>query len=123
MKVLLLMVFSIISSNLLAADPADGDLRRNDENKMTIWIESSSEWMTVESFWIKFSKTNGGHAWGKLKEYPEYNKVKEYDTLMIVTEKGECLMEFFHQRWRRANDVRRWNEALNNYAGCPYVFD
>jgi len=32
-------------------------------------------------------------------------------------------MEFIHERWRRANDVRRWDDAFNDYAGCPHVFD
>jgi hypothetical protein len=32
-------------------------------------------------------------------------------------------MQFFHQRWRRANDVQRWNDRFNDYAGCAHVFD
>lgn len=31
-------------------------------------------------------------------------------------------MEFFHNRWRRANDVRRWDPLFNEHGGCPDVF-
>ena len=30
---------------------------------------------------------------------------------------------FFHSRWRRANDVRRWNPQFNEVLGCSVVFD
>ncbi len=43
--------------------------------------------------------------------------------MIIEVESGPCLMEFFHTRWRRANDVRRWVAAFNEYGGCPDVFD
>jgi hypothetical protein len=32
-------------------------------------------------------------------------------------------MALFHSRWRRANDVRRWDPKFNDYAGCPEVFE
>ena len=43
--------------------------------------------------------------------------------MMVELAQGPCLMEFFHSRWRRANDVRRWDESHNEFGGCPYVFD
>ena len=36
----------------------------------------------------------------------------------VEVEQGPCLLEFFQSRWRRANDVRRWDEAMNEVAGC-----
>ena len=33
------------------------------------------------------------------------------------------LMYFFHRRWRRANDVWRWDPSFNRYSGCATVFD
>ena len=42
---------------------------------------------------------------------------------MVEVKSGLCLMEFFHTRWRRANDVRRWDDRFNEYAGCAKVFD
>ncbi|MCG8669017.1 MAG: hypothetical protein MI867_06355 [Pseudomonadales bacterium] len=77
----------------------------------------------VEAFWQDYAKTKGGLTWGKSSSYPEYEKVKEGDTLLIQLEQGPCLMEFFHSRWRRANDVRRWDPSINEYGGCPYVFE
>lgn len=77
----------------------------------------------VESFWLAYAESKGGLTWGKTSEYPEYEKVKEGDTMIVEVAQGPCLMEFFHERWRRANDVRRWDESMNEYGGCPYVFD
>ena len=67
----------------------------------------------VESFWMKYARSKGGLTWGKSASYPEYEKVKEGDTLLIQLKQGPCLMEFFHSRWRRANDVRRWDDSIN----------
>lgn len=77
----------------------------------------------VENIWMDYANSKGGITWGMSKEYPEYEKVKEGDTILIQVKQGSCLMEFFHNRWRRANDVRRWGESINAYGGCPYVFD
>ncbi|MDX1406343.1 MAG: hypothetical protein R3192_17540, partial [Woeseiaceae bacterium] len=65
----------------------------------------------------------GGLTWGRRTDYPPYDQVDELDTMIIELESGPCLMEFFHTRWRRANDVRRWDAAFNEYGGCPNVFD
>ena len=91
-------------------------------------VESTNivEWQSgadVETFWLDYANSRGGLTWGKSSEYPEYEKVKEGDTFIVEVAQGPCLMEFFHERWRRANDVRRWDESMNEYGGCPYVFD
>lgn len=101
----------------------DGEMRGVGTTDAQIWSGNSRSWLSVEAFWLEFAETRGGLTWGRGSEYPEYEKVNEYDTFMVETGKGICLMEFFHGRWRRAQDVRRWNEALNDYAGCPHVFD
>ena len=77
----------------------------------------------VETFWREYAGSKGGLTWGPSDVYPEYSRVEEGDTLMIQLEQGVCLMEFFHNRWRRANDVRRWHDSINEYGACPYVFD
>lgn len=77
----------------------------------------------IEQFWMSYAESKGGLTWGKSSTYPEYEKVNEGDTLLIQLDQGNCLMEFFHSRWRRANDVRRWDDSINSYGGCPYVFD
>ncbi len=66
---------------------------------------------------------NGGLTWGERDTYPEYSLVKERDLLIIKLDSGSCLMEFFHGRWRRANDVRRWDTKFSDVAGCPRVFE
>ena len=79
--------------------------------------------MDLETFWDRDADRRGGLTWGRRTDYPPYNKVKELDTMIIEVESGPCLMEFFHTRWRRANDVRRWDVTFNEYGGCPDVFD
>lgn len=97
-----------------------------DHNKDSAPSTSAPEWskgIDIESFWMDYANSRGGLTWGATTEYPEYEKVKEGDTILIQLEQGSCLMEFFHRRWRRANDVRRWDESVNEYGGCPYVFN
>lgn len=77
----------------------------------------------VEMFWQRYIAFKGGLTWGRSSEYPDYDKLREGDIFMVEMKQGPCLMEFFHGRWRRANDVWRWGEAMNEYAACPYVFD
>ena len=77
----------------------------------------------IEAFWLHYADSKGGLTWGMSSSYPAYEEVEEGDTLLIQLEQGPCLMEFFHRRWRRANDVRRWDASVNSYGGCPYVFD
>ncbi len=84
------------------------------------------EWkpgINIDQLWQDYANANGGITWGTSTEYPEYSKVKEGDTFLVQVEQGTCLMEFFHERWRRANDVRRWDDSVNEHSGCPYVFD
>ena len=79
--------------------------------------------VNTEKFWQQYTDAKGGQTWPSASEYPEYDRVKEGDTFLIQLEQGPCLMEFFHNRWRRANDVRRWNPSVNEYGGCPFVFE
>ncbi|MFD2166100.1 hypothetical protein ACFSJY_07445 [Thalassotalea euphylliae] len=77
----------------------------------------------VEVFWQEYAGSKGGLTFGATSTYPDYDKVNEGDTILIQLEQGSCLMEFYHSAWRRANDVWRWDEDMNNFGGCPYVFD
>lgn len=77
----------------------------------------------VEEFWAKYTKAKGGVTFSLSSTYPEYETVKEGDTFLVKVKQGPCLMEFFHNRWRRANDVKRWHDSINEYGGCPHVFD
>ncbi|MEM8768918.1 MAG: hypothetical protein AAGE43_15840 [Pseudomonadota bacterium] len=89
-----------------------------------VWDERAGAWVDPESFWLSYAEANEqGRFWGRTDIYPAYAEVREHDTLLIEGEQGACLMYFFHRRWRRAQDVRRWDPAFNELAGCPYVFD
>lgn len=87
------------------------------------WDNENKKFVGLEEFWRDYAKKNGGLTWGESETYPEYNKVKEYDLFMVKINDGICLMEFYHERWRRANDVRRWDDKFNEFSACPRVFD
>ena len=110
-------IVAFITSNTLTAE---SDTKPSASTTQAV---SWNKGMDIETFWLDYANSKGGLTWGASTVYPEYKKVKEGDTLLIQLEQGPCLMEFFHSRWRRANDVRRWDELINAYGGCPYVFD
>lgn len=100
-----------------------GTTRMNDAQELRAWNADSSEWVTPDSFWESWAATHGGLRWGRRADYPTYADVSERDLMIIELPQGACLMEFWHRRWRRAQDVRRWSPAFNSYGGCPFVFD
>lgn len=101
----------------------DGEVRTNADGSLEAWDAREEEWVNLEQFWDRYAARRGGLTWGRRFDYPRYQEVDELDTMIIELESGPCLMEFFHTRWRRANDVRRWDATFNEYGGCPYVFD
>ena len=92
-------------------------------DKPRVWSDEHAGLVDYEKFWSEFVSANDGKYWGKRSTYPEYSVVREGDTLLIQIEEDTCLMYFFHQRWRRAQDVWRWDERFNQIAACPIVFD
>ncbi|GAA6153491.1 hypothetical protein [Pseudoteredinibacter isoporae] len=110
--------FSVFAFVLLSSVMAP-QLSAQDAGERLVWDQQEN----VEAFWERYLASRGGLSWERSVHYPEYGQVNEGDTFMVELEQGPCLMEFFHSRWRRANDVWRWGEAMNNYGGCPYVFD
>ena len=117
---------SIFCSLLFVVSVAAQELRngqiRSGET-VEAWDADQGAWVTPEAFWESYARASGGLTWGRSDSYPVYRDVNEHDTFMVILESGPCLMEFFHSRWRRANDVRRWDPAFNEYGGCPHVFD
>ena len=115
------LLVTVLASSLHLPGFADSQSEQVLESPRSdlVWVAG----MDVEAFWQRYADSKGGLTWGKTDTYPEYAKVKEGDTIWIETAQGPCLMEFFHRRWRRANDVRRWDDTINAYGGCPYVFD
>jgi len=105
-----------------AQTAGDGQVRQSDAG-VEVWSEADSMWVKPEVFWESYARESNGKYWGRSVDYPPYNDVSEHDTLMIQNEDGACLMYFFHSRWRRAQDVRRWDPAQNQIGGCPRVFE
>ncbi len=106
-----------------AQDPANGQVREQG-GALQAYSAVSAGWVGLEAFWLEFAENSErGRFWGRSAEYPPYGEVGEHDTLLIELEQGSCLMYFFHERWRRAQDVRRWDARFNEALGCPYVFD
>ena len=118
----MLICIALILPATAVPAPNHGEVNER-SGQQRAWDADASEWVSLSDFWSRYADTRGGYTWGHSADYPEYDKVKEFDTFLVKTAKGDCLMEFFHSRWRRANDVQRWDDAFNEYAGCPYVFD
>ena len=104
------------------ADPHNGQVHDAIEG-VEVWDATVAGWVDAETFWYNYAQSSDGKFWGRAAEYPNYNDVSEHDTFLVVLPEGTCLMYFFHSRWRRAQDVRRWDPKLNEIAGCPHVFD
>lgn len=129
MRHLLLALLFSASSTIAFADSSaksvgdhDGQLRGHGAHTQA-WNASAQQWQHPVEFWRAYAATRGGITWGQRQDYPPYAQVKELDTLLIELPSGLCLMEFFHSRWRRANDVRRWDDDFNRYGSCARVFD
>lgn len=103
-------------------NPGNGQVYVDPQGPMA-WSAATDAWLPLEQFWLQFTDENEGKFWGRTREYPPYGDVGERDALLIELEQGACLMYFWHSRWRRAQDVWRWDEQQNALLGCPYVFD
>ena len=117
MRILALFFFAMLSLGASAA-PDHGSFENGE-----VYDETVSAYVTPMEFWRNYAAANGGLTWGESDQYPNYDDVNEFDLFLVQTAQGPCLMEFFHSRWRRAQDVRRWNPEFNTVLGCPYVFD
>ena len=123
MRIFVSAILAIVFISAYAQATRNGDVQADSDGTWQAWDTRNKEWVSIETFWSNYAKRKGGLTYGPTDTYPPYSEVEEYDTLLIELPQGNCLMEFFHRRWRRANDVRRWDPAFNEYGGCPYVFD
>lgn len=83
----------------------------------------TNRWLSPDDFWRAQVERSGARHWGEGERYPPYADVAEHDTFLVNIDGQTCLMAFFHRRWRRANDVWRWNDRFNTYGACARVFD
>ena len=121
--VLLLSTAAVSVAQTDAAGARNGEILPLPDGAFLAWDAETRTWLSPGKFWDNFANRGRGKRWPDGDEYPPYADVSEHDTFLIITERGPCLMYFFHTRWRRANDVWRWGEAFNAFGGCPYVFD
>lgn len=118
-----LVISASVSAQQVQASSKDGQIRTVNAASFEVWNAVTREWVDPESFWEHYAARPGAKYWGRTRVYPPYRQVGELDTIIIELDSGACLMEFWHSRWRRANDVRRWHSRFNEYGGCPHVFD
>lgn len=102
--------------------PADGAARDAGAG-FEVFDAARDAWVAPDAYWTAFAARSGGRDWGRGADYPPYAEVGEFDTFLVEIDGKACLMQFFHQRWRLANDVQRWNDRFNGYGACPRVFD
>jgi len=121
MKIIMALCFTLLLSTY--ANALEHGEAKYTNNSLQVWNENIKGWQSGEDFWLSYAQNQGGLTWPKSTTYPNYNDVKEFDTFLVQLKQGTCLMQFFHSRWRLANDVQRWNDKFNEYSGCPYVFD
>lgn len=103
--------------------PADGAARALADGRFEVFDAQAGQWRAPEAFWLAWAERRGGLTHGRGAVYPPYATVREFDTFLVEVGGETCLMEFFHTRWRRANDVRRWNAEFNRFGACGRVFD
>lgn len=101
----------------------NGEVRQSVEFGMQAWHSKSNQWLSLEGFWDAYAESRPQKHWPTSSNYPKYEELKEGDTFLVQLKDSSCLMEFYHSRWRRANDVRRWDDAFNAYGACPFVFE
>ena len=120
------LFFSLLFVATLAAAAVppgtrDGEVRMHGES-MLVWDGQKTSWLSADQFWTSFAERRRGRIWPASGDFPPFAEVREHDTFLYRHETGPCLMYFFHNRWRRANDVWRWDARFNSYGGCANVF-
>lgn len=115
-----LLAVTAIGANVSAA-PRNGEVETR-AGKLQAYNADAKQWTSLDDFWLAYAARRGGLTWPLSRVYPNYNQVREHDTFLVKLDSGTCLMEFFHTRWRRANDVHRWDDAFNKHSACPDVF-
>lgn len=117
---LVLLLTACTREEVVTDGPKHGEVR--DAEPVVVWDNTQQIWVPPEAFWVTETDARGGLTWPQSTVYPKYGDVVEFDTFLVELPSGTCLMTFFHSRWRRANDVWRWDTAFNDYGACPHVF-
>jgi hypothetical protein len=120
---LLIALPALAFAERFAAGERDGEVHTLNDGSFMAWDAESEQWLSPDNFWVSFAARERGKNWGGGRTFPPYDSVNEHDTFLLEVDEGPCLMYFFHTRWRRANDVWRWDPVFNDYGGCANVFD
>jgi hypothetical protein len=117
------IVLALIAADVAAAAPDNGAVRTR-ADALEVWSEAKQSWLAPEAFFdLEVAKLHGP-TYGRTHDYPDYDRVKPWETLIDVLPDGRtCPMVFFHERWRRLPDVLAFDDRLRNYGGCRDVFD
>jgi len=120
---ILIFFFTLLTITVTAQSaPTHGDVRETG-NGIEVWDNSNSAWISPDELFALEIKRLNGPTYGTVTDYPPYDKVQEWDTLIDKLPDGrECPMVFFHKRWRRLPDVLALDERLRNHGGCKDVF-
>lgn len=121
-SIILLVGMAVSTLAMAAPGSRNGEIQAQ-HGELRAWDTASQQWLMPVDFWYNYAAQNSARNWERSATFPPYEQVQEHDTFMAETESGPCLMEFFHSRWRRANDVRRWDSQFNTYAGCGRIFE
>ena len=120
-KCTLFFTLSLFSLSTLSA-PAQGDVLETGDS-IKVWHTKASGWVSPDEFFIIEVKRLKGPTYGTVEDYPPYDTVSEWDTLIDRLPDGrECSMVFYHARWRRLPDVLALDDRLRNHGGCSDVF-
>jgi hypothetical protein len=117
----LFFALSLISLTTLPA-PSHGEVRETGDS-IEVWHLTAAGWVSPHEFFVIEIKRLKGTTYGTVENYPPYDAVEEWDTLIDQLPDGrECPMVFFHERWRRLPDVLALDVRLRNHGGCKDVF-
>ena len=112
----------LFSLNVFSA-PSHGDVQKK-LNNLIVWHKDLASWISPEKYFAIEIKHYDGQSYGTVTQYPSYETVTEFDTLVDRLPDGRvCPMVFYHQRWRRLPDVLALDKRLRNYGGCKDVFN
>lgn len=103
-----------VSAQGLERAQAEGQVRSVDQTLAAVWNAEAQAWQSSESHWEHYAVRHSGNDWGGRRGFRPYDQINELTTVIFELRSSACLKEFSHSRWRRANDVRRWNTCLTS---------
>lgn len=118
-----MIVSLVLSAGADTSPHRNGDLRERGA-RLEVWSTQRQAWVAPEQFFDAEIEALDGPTYGRTHDYPPYDTVSEWETLIDVLPDGrQCPMVFFHQRWRRLPDVLALDAKLREYGGCADVLD